>query len=758
MSGMAAACELKQRGYQVLVVEARQRVGGRLKGGELRLSEKKSQHVDLGGALIHGIDENPIADLVDQIGIPTKPVADCLLLDKSGWPVDPKEDEKISTLFNDCLEESFQRAADKQSDTSFGDLFEQVCKEKSVNPSSLLKWHQANLEVSCGASFHQLGWQWNEDEPYGFDGEHVALETSWKAVVDAMAEGLDILYDSPVARVHVVHPKPTASNHPVPISRPIVSTVTEEAKNIFKKKKETTPVLSPSRQSRRLRGEDASARRSLRATKGKGVNRFTVDPAEPQQLKQKRARHDPAEHGPKHSVVQVTLQNGTVLEADSVICTLPLGILKTKSIQFEPPLPETKQQAIQRLGTGLLNKCALAFDKIFWQDSDFLGLTGEEHSYLVLNVSTYTRQPVLLFMYGGAFAKGIEDWTDTEVVEDCLQVLKKFCGRQIPQPVDYQVTRWGHEQYSRMAFTYIPPGVDGTTELQAMSQPILDSMGEIPVLQFAGEHTTPYHPSTIHGAFLSGIREAYRLDIALEPEANDNLEFSGEHIYKRTFSVKRKFKETTGTAVLKQKSGTSGHAPGRRQHRRRGAAGVMQLRRKPRKMVENGSKPQATNDVQPSPGRRSQRSLAQKSQEGTFLNGMDGIDSSDNNNEPVVDLDALEDRVLVRGVESYGRDFAYVRNLTLPVHGSSRLRTLAQVRDRCRRLLFGMKKQRSYPSSTNAWRASVAKIVYPPSNVPSKASGRSKTRKTAAPNVAARENRGERRSSRLSKPRVFFDD
>ncbi len=29
---------------------------------------------------------------------------------------------------------------------------------------------------------------------------------------------------------------------------------------------------------------------------------------------------------------------------------------------------------------------------------------------------------------------------------------------------------------------------------------------------FAGEHTTKYHPSTVHGAWLTGLREATRLD------------------------------------------------------------------------------------------------------------------------------------------------------------------------------------------------------------------------------------------------------
>ena len=36
--------------------------------------------------------------------------------------------------------------------------------------------------------------------------------------------------------------------------------------------------------------------------------------------------------------------------------TIPLGVLKKGDVVFDPPLPPRKQEAIQRLGYGLLNK------------------------------------------------------------------------------------------------------------------------------------------------------------------------------------------------------------------------------------------------------------------------------------------------------------------------------------------------------------------------------------------------------------------
>ena len=53
----------------------------------------------------------------------------------------------------------------------------------------------------------------------------------------------------------------------------------------------------------------------------------------------------------------------------AIVCTVPLGILKTNTITFNPQLPHYKLDAIQRLGYGNLNKVALYFEERFWDDS-----------------------------------------------------------------------------------------------------------------------------------------------------------------------------------------------------------------------------------------------------------------------------------------------------------------------------------------------------------------------------------------------------
>lgn len=48
--------------------------------------------------------------------------------------------------------------------------------------------------------------------------------------------------------------------------------------------------------------------------------------------------------------------DGHIVEADRVVLTSPLGVLKSETIAFQPPLPDWKKGAIKRMGFGLLNK------------------------------------------------------------------------------------------------------------------------------------------------------------------------------------------------------------------------------------------------------------------------------------------------------------------------------------------------------------------------------------------------------------------
>ncbi|MGI4855658.1 MAG: flavin monoamine oxidase family protein [Janthinobacterium lividum] len=71
IAGLAAARRLLQEGRDVLVLEARDRIGGRVWTDHFACGAR----VDLGASWIHGVEGNPVTMLRDRFGLRTVPVA-----------------------------------------------------------------------------------------------------------------------------------------------------------------------------------------------------------------------------------------------------------------------------------------------------------------------------------------------------------------------------------------------------------------------------------------------------------------------------------------------------------------------------------------------------------------------------------------------------------------------------------------------------------------------------------------------------------
>ena len=208
------------------------------------------------------------------------------------------------------------------------------------------------------------------------------MKGSWQPVVDALANGIDILFNCECTSIELLHPDGAGRKAPSTL-RKVAPKSTPPAKKkprLFtratsvKRNTWTVPMLSssiPLRQSRRLLGADAAPTdRPVRSRKGK-VDRYVPEQAMKKPVsktdeeessksikKEKRPRigHAVVREERTGSSVVVTLKNGQVLEVDSVVCTLPLAMLQKRRVDFQPPLPPAKQNAIDSLGSGLLNK------------------------------------------------------------------------------------------------------------------------------------------------------------------------------------------------------------------------------------------------------------------------------------------------------------------------------------------------------------------------------------------------------------------
>lgn len=197
-------------------------------------------------------------------------------------------------------------------------------------------------------------------------------------------------------------------------------------------------------------------------------------------------------------------------KADIVLCTLPLGILKLaispKSdnqenvVQFDPPLPDWKRSAIQRLGFGNLNKVILCFDHIFWDTNTNLfghvGSTTASRGELFLFWSI-THTPVLLALVAGQAAAIMENVSDDVIVGRCIAVLKGIFGvSAVPQPKETVVTRWRADPYARGSYSFVSVGSSGA-DYDLLAAPVQSGQNEMSRLFFAGEHTIRNYPATV---------------------------------------------------------------------------------------------------------------------------------------------------------------------------------------------------------------------------------------------------------------------
>ncbi len=194
-------------------------------------------------------------------------------------------------------------------------------------------------------------------------------------------------------------------------------------------------------------------------------------------------------------------------DANYVICTVPLGVLKKNIIKFTPELPKEKRDSIGKLGMGATNKIVLEFPEVFWDKSiEFIDRVSPvpcEWNQFV-NYFSYANSPVLIAFTVGDFAIDLEKLSDERLIEQVMVILKSIYGDTIPNPTKHLITRWGQNPFSYGSYSSIPVGASGD-DYDIMADPVNNK------LLFAGEATIRKYPQTTHGAYLSGIREADRI-------------------------------------------------------------------------------------------------------------------------------------------------------------------------------------------------------------------------------------------------------
>lgn len=219
----------------------------------------------------------------------------------------------------------------------------------------------------------------------------------------------------------------------------------------------------------------------------------------------------------QQSMVQVFC-GSEMFVAQKVIITVPLGVLKSGSITFEPILPSNQRRSINRIGMGSVNKVFMFWSKddVFWDlNTEVYGdVVERDYDFNFFNFRAYNGdRPFLIGWVAGAEAERLESlyassdpsrYSD-EMRDLAMVPLRNIFGNGIPLPKKVVATAWNEDPFSRGSYSFNKVYM-GKTDRKVLAQPINEK------LYIAGEATSHNHFQTVHGAYWSG-RDAANLVI-----------------------------------------------------------------------------------------------------------------------------------------------------------------------------------------------------------------------------------------------------
>ncbi len=401
ISGLAAARTLKDASWDVLVLEARNRIGGRIE-----TVRSLGEVLERGANWIHGTDDNPLMHLAREAGaVPVETdYEDVLAFGPDGALLSDDVLEKAETRY-DTLLKRIDARVDKSEDRPLLSALRSEMPQFLADP--LLCALGADTESDTGGRLEDLSaYYFDEDDV--FDGPDVILGGGYDRICDLLARDVAIKLNETVLRI---------------------------------------------------------------------------------------------QHGSNHATVET---NAGTYQADHVICTVPLGVLKTGAIRIDPPLPVRQARAIDRIGFGHMAKLALTFDAVAWpEDPHFFfhasATRGRWPS--IFNLRAVTGQNTLMLICAGEAALKADELSDAAIVTDAMTTLRRLFGPRLAEPTGFMRSTWSKDPFARGVYSFVAVG-STPSDFDVLAQ----SSG--PALRLAGEHTTSRYRGTVHGAYLSGLQAA----------------------------------------------------------------------------------------------------------------------------------------------------------------------------------------------------------------------------------------------------------
>lgn len=401
MAGLSAARSLADAGWPVRVIEARDRIGGRV-----YTNRDWGAPLEMGASWIHGTTDNPLMDLAQ------KAPAQLVPTDYYGWAklaVDPR----LPPLdYHPKHWRTFvERARDQVDGGSLGAAVSAAASDAELSDSDraqLAFYVATEIENEYAASADQLSATTFDKGDYT-GGDQDVVTSGYDALPRLLANGLQIVLSTPVTAI-------TRRDNAVIV-----------------------------------RSKDRS------------------------------------------------------FEGPAAIVTVPLGVLKSGAITFDPPLPDGHTHAVNALGFGVLSKSYFRFSRRTWDVENafyqFIGTDpGAWSQWFTLPSAA---GPIVLAFNAGDRGRWVESSSPKDLMTSALPVARQLFGDDI-SPVEVATSTWTVDPYARGAYSFHAPG-SGLDDRRRLQEPISDR------LYLAGEAVGVNNPATVAGAVLSGRYAAGQL-------------------------------------------------------------------------------------------------------------------------------------------------------------------------------------------------------------------------------------------------------
>jgi len=199
-------------------------------------------------------------------------------------------------------------------------------------------------------------------------------------------------------------------------------------------------------------------------------------------------------------VTSIACANGVNYHAHNVMITVPITMLKKRTITFTPNLPQAKFDAFDRIGMEPGMKVFLKFSTRFFGESLIGGALCP--SYLDPGYGKSGSDIIFAGFVMGDKAKYLSDLGDDAIPEILKELDVIYNNQATASFVDGFLQDWGKEPHIEGAYSYSAVGIKVADRAEA-AKPIGEK------LFFAGEAmNTAGHFQTVHGAMETGQRDA----------------------------------------------------------------------------------------------------------------------------------------------------------------------------------------------------------------------------------------------------------